>query len=530
MSGLTRLFQIGFAVSGYLLWWLLVRLHLWRPTMTPAERFSRALEGLGTAFVKLGQGLSLHRDLLPDDYIRALQNLQDHVVPFADAIAVQEIERALERPIAELFGEFERHPFAAASIAQVHRARLHDGRAVVVKVRRPQITAQIDRDMRLLRAVMRLMLLLLPWLRRYEPLALIDEIWTNLRKETDFRKEAHHIQCFADAFAGSPTIHIPRLIDALYAESVLVQEMSGGRRVDDPAVREHGAQLAQAFIEAYMQQVFVMGVFHGDPHPGNLFVMEDGKICFHDFGIVGALDPHTRRHLAAFLLAFVNQDAEWLLDASIDLGLLAGALDRDVFRQGLQSIMQDYAGLPLKEWSLAEAFLRVARLGRGRNVRIPHYLLVLMRTMALMEHTVRSLDPEFNLLQGLLSKAEAVLKSSASAGGDAGFDRLRFEAAAGAHDLPAQLGAWVHRLRANGLELRLQHHGTERFSEHLDRASNRIALALVTLGLYIAASLLMQHSIGPRLGEMPLLAAVGYALALWFTLRLARAIARSGRL
>ena len=176
MSGLRRLFQIGVAVGAYMLWWLLVRLHLWRPSVTPAQRLCRTIERLGTTFVKLGQGLSLHRDLLPDEYIRALQSLQDHVAPFPDDVARREVEQALGKPIPELFDEFEAHPLAAASIAQVHRARLHDGRRVVVKIRRPHIKAQINRDMRLLRGVLRALLALMPWLRRYEPLAIVDEI------------------------------------------------------------------------------------------------------------------------------------------------------------------------------------------------------------------------------------------------------------------------------------------------------------------------------------------------------------------
>ena len=530
MSGLRRLFQIGIAVCAYLLWWLLVRLHLWRPAVTPAQRLCRTVERLGTTFVKLGQGLSLHRDLLPDEHIRALQSLQDHVAPFPDEVARLEVEQALGKPIAELFAEFEAHPLAAASIAQVHQASLHDGRRVVVKIRRPRIKAQIDRDMRLLRSVLRALLALLPWLQRYEPLAIVDEIWANLRKETDFRREARNTERFADAFRGSATVHVPAVIDGLYTESVLIQELSGGRRVDDPAVRAQGPRLAQALVEAYLQQLFVMGVFHGDPHPGNLFIMDSGKICFHDFGIVGMLDPPTRRNLAAFLLAFVHQDSEWMLDAALDLGLLAGALDHAEFRQGLQEVIQDYAGLPLKDWSLAEAFVRVARLGRGRNIRIPHNLLVLMRMLYLMENAVRELDPDFNLLQSLLGKAEEVLNPSAGADLGAGLHRLRFEAATGARELPAELGAWIHRIRAKGVEMQIQHHGMEELEQHIARGSNRVALALVTLGLYIAASLLMQHSIGPRLGEMPALAAAGYALALWFTWRLARGISRAGKL
>lgn len=530
MSGLKRLFEIGFAITGYLVWWLLVRLRLWRTPVTPGQRLCRMLERLGTTFVKLGQGLSLHRDLLPDEYTEALQNLQDHVAPFPDEVARREVELALGKPVSELFAEFEPHPLAAASIAQVHRARLRDGRQVVVKIRRPQIKAQVDRDMHLLRFVLRIVLALVPALGRYDPLGLVDEIWGNLRKETDFRREARSTMRFVEAFRGSASVHVPAVIDGLYSESVMVQELSAGKRVDDPELGDTGPALAQAFVEAYLQQIFVLGMFHGDPHPGNLFITASGHICFHDFGIVGVLDPATRRNLAAFLLAFVDQDSGWLLDAALDLGLLAGPLERAVFRQGLQEIVADYATRPLSEWSLAEVFSRVAHLGRGRNIRIPHNLLTLMRMVYLMENAVRKLDSEFNLFESLLGKAEEVLDRSSGGMSRAGLRRLRFEAGAGLNELPGALGAWLHRVRAEGLELRLRHYGIGELEQHLDRSSNRIALALVTLGLYIAASLLMQHSIGPRLDGIPLFAAVGYALALWFTWQLARGIKRSGRL
>lgn len=530
MSGLKRLFEIGFAVSAYLVWWLMIRLHLWHSAITPAQRLRQIIERLGTTFVKLGQGLSLHRDFLPDEYIRALQSLQDQVVPFPGEIARREVENALGKSINEVFAEFEAQPMAAASIAQVHQARLHDGRRVIVKIRRPGIKEQTNRDMHLLRIVLRTLLFLFPRLRRYELIALVDEIWANLRREMDFRREARTTLRFAEAFRGSATVHVPSAIVGLYTESVLVQELSGGRRVDDPAVRANGPQLAQALVEAYLHQIFVMGLFHGDPHPGNLFIMDSGHICFHDFGIVGALDPSMRHNLAAFLLSFAYQDSEWMLDAALELGLLAGKLDRAEFRRELLGIIMDYADLPLKDWSLAEAFVRVAHIGRGRNIRIPHNLLVLMRMLYLLENAVRDLDPDFNMMQSVLDNAEEVLNSAAGSEAKIGLKRLKFEAMAGMRELPGEVGAWIHRIRLNGLEMQVQHRGLEELEQHMDRSSNRVALALVALGLYIAASLLMQHSIGPRLGEIPVFGIAGYTLALWFTWRLARGISRSGRL
>lgn len=517
----TRFIQIGIAIYGHLFWWALVRAGLWRSHRTPAQEFSHVLEKLGTPFVKLGQGLSIHTEFLPNDYVAALTGLQDHVAPFPGEQAVLEIERSFGRNLEDLFAQFDTPPLAAGSIAQVHTARLHDGQDVIVKVRRPGIKRRVEQDMRILAFLVRVVLLFAPRLQRLDPLELLEEVLRNLRKEMDFRQEARNIRRFTEIFRDSPTIFVPAAIEGMQTEWISVQQMSGGYRIDGAGLKESGPMLAQAFVDAYLKQFFSVGVFHGDPHPGNLFIMQDGRICFHDFGLVGFLDHNTRRNLAAFMQAFVLQDADWLLDSAMDLGILAGNLDRDVFLGELEQLTQDYAQLPLKEWSFAEALLRIARMGQGRNVRIPHNLLVLMRTAFLMESTVRTLAPDFNLLDGLLAKAPAFAEDAMSQDqNDSGLQRLKFEAAVAVRHIPDRLSSLVRKARAGTLGIRLNHHGLENLERQIERASRRVALSLVTLGLYIAASLLMQHSIGPRIFDFPLLAALGYGLALWLTFHL----------
>jgi ubiquinone biosynthesis protein len=532
--GLLRLLRIAFEVVRFEIGRVTGRLHSPRPQLRPPERLCLALVRLGTTFIKFGQALSLRRDILPDDYIAALQSLQDHIAPFPAFDALREIEQGLGRPIKELFAHLDRKPLAAASVAQVHAARLHDGREVIVKVRRAGIDKQIDGDMQALKMLSQIAMTLATRLKKYQPPRIIDEIWNNLRKEIDFRQEARNIRRFVTAFADWPTVHIPNVIDDLASETVIVQELSGGRRIDDPAVAPEGQRLAQNFVDAYLHQIFVLGVFHGDPHPGNLFITADGRICFHDFGLVGFLDRAARRKLAAFTNAFLRQDADWLLDSAIDLGIFAGEINRAEFRRGVAEIIADFATLPLKEWSLAEAFLRVTRLGQAQNALIPYDLVILMRALSEAEHVVRTLDPEFQLLETLQAKGPEVLRSAMEQEDWQGAaERLRHDTVAALQDLPAVIGSWTRRLseEGEGLGLSLRLHGLSGLEDRLDRSSNRLALALVTLGLYIAGSLLMQHSIGPRLfGDMPALAAFAYALALWFTFRLARAIARSGRL
>lgn len=498
------------------------------------RRLRETLESLGPTYVKFGQALSLRRDLLPEDYVVALRDLQDRAGAFDSQLVQGEVERAFGRKINELFAEFEAEPMAAASIAVVHRATLKDGRRVIVKVRRPNIRSRIDRDMRALRLTARLAETLVPRLQQHQPVRIVEEIWTNLRKEADFRQEARNIGYFVEAFKDWQDINIPRAVDGLVAENVLVQERSGGYRIDETAVRSDGARLAQLFVDAYLHQFFTVGLFHGDPHPGNIFVMEDGRLCFHDFGLVGFLDRRTRRNLAIFIQAFVRQDAAWVLDTAVDMGVLGGEIDRAEFVRAIEEILADFAALPINEWSLAEAFLRIVRLGNRPNFRVPHNLLVLMRATFLIEHALRTLDPEMNVLDTLVARGGKVVEDMVHEGlAPAAGLRLRTEAAVTAQDLPTLLASWLHEVTREGGHpaFTLKHEGLESLEEHLDRSSNRVALALVTLGLYIAASLLMQHSLGPRLfGEMPVLAALGYGLALWFTFRLARGIGRSGRL
>lgn len=504
-----RLFRINLALWGYLVWWSLVRLRLRRPRVSPPERLAQVLEGLGTTFVKLGQGLSLHRELLPDAYVQQLQRLQYQVQTFDPALARQEVERSFG-PLEQVFAGYESEPFAAGSIAQVHRALMLDGREVVVKVRRPGIRRMVEQDVRILRWFLRSMLWIVPGLKRVRPYELVDELARNLQREIDLRQEAVNNERFSEMFRDDPDVMVPAVIDGLYTEWAMVQEMMHGQRIDSPALAADGPRLAHVLVEAYLRQFFREGVFHGDPHPGNLFVSPQGRLCLHDFGLVGFLDRATRLNLVAFMLAFAQQDAEWLLEAFLDLGMLAGAIDRDELRHGLEGIIQDYARKPLRDWSFGEAFLRVTRIGSGQNIRVPHHLLVLMRAIFLMESTVRRLDPAFNLLEGLFARAGAVLRETEAAAPKPPVDRLKFEALLLARQAPQALARLAHELR--GLAWPGGLRGLLPPAPPRDlQVSRRLACAICAAGLFLASAWL-------RVGSTDvLLPAIGLAAGAWLT-------------
>jgi ubiquinone biosynthesis protein len=515
----SRLIQINLALWGHLIWWALVRLGLRKPAVPPEQRLARVLEQLGTTFVKLGQGLSLHRELLPDAYVSQLQRLQDHVEPFDALQARQEVERSFG-PVEQVFGTFASEPFAAGSIAQVHRAAMPDGRTVVVKIRRPGIRRMVEQDVRILRWFIRSLLWVLPSARRLHPFDIVDELARNLQKEIDFRQEAMNNERFGEIFRDAADITVPAVIDGLYSEWVMVQEMSHGRRIDQPEFAADGPRLAHVLVEAYLRQFFREGVFHGDPHPGNLFVLADGRICLHDFGLVGFLDRATRLNLVAFMLAFAQQDADWLLDAFLDLGMLSGKIDRRELRLGLEEVIQDYARKPLRDWSFGEAFLRVSRIGHGQNIRIPHHLLVLMRAIFLMESTVRKLDPGFNLLEGLFARAGAVMQEAEAAQPAVPVDRLKFESLLLARQAPRSLGRLAHEVRE--IAQRWQFPAGRSGPSAREDGSRRVAAAIAAASLYLTSACLLVQGGGMRMLGMPVLPTGAVLAALWLTWRAVR--------
>jgi ubiquinone biosynthesis protein len=524
---LPRSLQIAGAMFGYAWCWL--RLRRRAPERLP-EQLRQRLESLGTTFIKLGQGLSLRRDLLPAPYLEALERLQSKVPPFPSAQSKAAIEAAFGKPVEALFAQFDSEPFAAASVAQVHRARMADGRQVVVKVRRPGIVRQIETDLKLLRRILRLALLLFPALRAHQPLALVDELAEFLRLEVDLSHEAANMRRLAHVFKALPKVTMPAVIDPLAHPEVIVQGFSSGQSLQAAYGTERAPKLAGVVLDAYLHQLFAEGVFHADPHPGNLYEMADGRICFHDFGSIGYLDPESREQLAQLIEFIVVKDAAGVLDASMALGFIRAGAERRGYQRAISEVLERMASLPLADWSVAEAIWQIARIGSGTNFRLPRHLLVLLRTLFLAENTLRALDPTLDLVSALRerrNKIQTLIDTQSS------HRPWAERVARSAQQLPALVADALRQLRIDDGRptLGIHHQGLEALEYSLARTGNRLALALVVLGLYIAGSILMLHGGGPQIAEhVPWMAAVAYALALLLSLRLVLAISRSGYL
>jgi ubiquinone biosynthesis protein len=484
------------------------------------QRTRRRLERLGPTFVKLGQALSERHDLLPDRWTASLAQLQSGVAPFDGARAANLIEQALGCAISDLFAEFDPEPMAAGSVAQVHTACLKDGREVIVKVLRPRVSERIARDMRILLALAKMAQPLSRSLRRHRIIELARELARSLRRETDLHQEARNIRLFERAFADSDTIFIPGVVDDFSSGRVITQMRSGGEPVDSPGMGDRADEVIETLIDFYLQQFFVIGTFHADPHPGNLFVMPDGRLCVHDFGSIGRLDAGTRESLLGFVGAFVHADPEWLADAAVDIGLVSSLVDRRALCRAIDAIMADLKGSQIADWSLAGTMIEISRRSADKAARLPPHLAGLVRTVFTIEGTLRKLDPSIDLLTLVRSSGGRFL-GEGTAPREEGFagGRLEWELARLGRSAPALAANWLSRLSLASVA------GEEDADRSPSRAQTssmgtgrNISLGLVAGGLYVAAAILTNGQHGPRIiGEVPLLPAIGFAMAVLLT-------------
>ena len=505
-------------------------------TLSEAERLRLALEELGPTFVKFGQLLSVRQDLFPDDITRELQKLQDAVAPFPSRQAHEIIELELGRPVSELFAAFDDVPLAAASIAQVHTATLPDGTAAIVKVQRPGIDQLIHADLEILFACARLLHRHVPESQRYDPLGLVEEFADTIIKELDFRLEGHNAERFSANFHDDPAVYVPQIFWELSAKRVLTQERSTGHRAAagypaDPGERR---RLADTLARLFLAQLFEHGYFHGDPHPGNIFIMHDGRLCFHDFGIVGRLSPRDQENLRQLVLAVVTRDAEAMAELYFDMGVAAASVDRDAFVRDLSKALEQYYAVSARAYSFGEILRQFVRIGQRHQIRMPREWLLVVKAFMVIESQASALDPEFSMIEALQRYTPRMLGShllpelSTTSGLIKGYGALNaLRLIAG---LPRLLAKGLRQLENGRTILRVRHERLEDLEQQLNRASNRLSFSLIIAAIVIASSIVMSAHAGPHLEGIPLLGLIGYALAAFLGLWWAISILRSGKL
>ena len=492
----------------------------WREEAAPLaapERLRLALEELGPTFIKLGQVLSTRPDLVPPAYIAELTKLQDAVPPEPWAPIHERIERELGKTTAELFATIDQNPIAAASLAQVHAAILHDGTEVVVKVQRPGIEETIEVDLEILQDAAELLDGRVSLARLYDLPEIARGFAATLRTELDFFREGHNTDRFRENFAEEPYLYVPEIHWDLTTRRVLVMERIRGIKIDDVEALDNAGydrqRVAAHAARMVVKEVLEDGFFHADPHPGNFFVMPGELIGAMDFGMVGRIGRRLRADLTCLYVAVVRMDEQAIVDHLIRMRAIVEDVDRRALESDLSILMDRYYGLPLKAVRARQVMQDVRPIAFRHHMRLPSQLWLLGKTMAMIEGVGLKLDPEFDFF----AFSRPYLR------------RFLLEMVV-PRDLGTRLiqsgGDWSHLLTVlprigshllaqaerGELGLSLEHRGLGRALDRLDRTANRISVSVLLAALIVGLALVIPaFDLAEEVGLATVLVIAGFA-------------------
>lgn len=507
-----------------------------------AQRLRMLLEELGPTFVKFGQLLSTRPDLLPRDILAELSRLQDRVPSFPYDNVCQIITKELGKPLEELFAEFAQEPLAAASIGQVHRAQLHNGAAVVVKVQRPQIIEQMNMDLEILLDIARIADKKTTWGQMYHLADIALELQRSVAEELDYLNEAENADQIRRNFRHRDDVIIPKIYWQQTTSAVLTMEFVQGVKLSTPDVlRKAGhepAKIVNRLVDLMYTQIFDHGWFHADPHPGNLAVAADGRLIFMDFGIVGRLKGERKRQFVLFLLGIVTKNPRQLVRSLQDMGVLSHRVDRHALRHDAERLLDKYLDAELRKINLGKAVAEIFSLTYQYHIRIPAEFTLLGKTIMTLEGVIEDLDEDLKLIELLQPYAGRLARDRFS------YDALKnvaaehfFETTDFLISLPRRLNDLIDRLDTEGLPFQLNYPDLDKSFLHLDRLANRLTFSIVLLSFSIimAALIIGAGFITAVAGETALLwrlpiMEIGFVFAAAMAIWLLVAIFRSGKL
>lgn len=508
--------------------------------MTPSARgqhLREVLEELGPTFVKFGQLLSMRPDIVPHDLIVELRPLQDDVRPFPFEQAERVIEEELGNSIERLFLDFDPMPVAAASIGQVHRATLPNGRPVAVKVQRPDAARQIEADLVLLYQAAKLVKERVRALDFIDARGLVDEFARQIRQELDYRLEGRNAQTFHRNFAGDPHVHVPKVYWTYSRARVLTLEWLDGTQLADAdtlgLTLEERRDLAYLVAETWMTMIFRHGFFHADPHPANILVLEEaGTIGLVDFGSAGKLSDDDMTKLTRLFIDAAAENVDMLPKRLADLGVRYPREREEEFLAELREIYYRYYGASLAEIDPIQVIKEAFQLIYSMNLHLPTRYLLLDRTIATLGSVGIELYPDFNVFEVARPYARGLMLERFTP--DRIARRARRDAFQYAHILreaPQQIHEILEELRDGRMEVGFVHKGLDEFLADLQRVFNRLVIALVVTGGLIGSSLIgIFAKAGPHLLGVNVISIVGFALSAVLGVWLLWGVVRSGRL
>lgn len=496
--------------------------------LTFPQRIRLALSDLGPTFIKIGQILSTRPDVVGNAIADELKELQANVPPDPPEVVRRTLEAELKMPVCEAFFEFDETPLASASIAQVHRATLHSGEQVVVKVQHQGIRDVMRADLEIVAGIAALLEQHVPESRQYRPKSLVVEFDRSLKRELDFGRELHSIVEFGELFARDDGVRIPKAYRKLSTSRVLTMEYLEGPRVSqldprDPAI--DAQYLAKKGTDIFLKMIFDHGFYHSDPHPGNIVVLRDNVVGLLDFGSTARIDDTLRGQIGEMLLCIAMGDSERLTSLIMRVGNVPLGTDRSTLHLDVADFVANYGNQPLAEFDLSGALTEMTEIIFRYGITLPARVGMLLKVLITLEGTARLLSPRFSLLEVMKPYRLKLLKARLSPKkrlaklwhllGDVEYLLEAF---------PQRIGALFAQIESGKFDIHLDHRG-------LEPSVNRLVIGLISSSLFLSSSILMAQRVPPLwMQHISVWGIVGIAIAALLTIRIVMAIQKSGQL
>jgi len=499
------------------------------------ERFRLALEELGPTFIKLGQILSNRHDLLPAPMIRELEKLQDDVAPEADMDVERTLRERLNIDVEKEFESVNPQPEASASIAQVHKARLKNGDRVVLKIQRTGIREIVASDIEIIRQIIRIVQKRMPELAIYKPLDLLASFERSINLEMNFKAEANNIQRFRANFRDDNRIYVPAVYHQFSNECILCMEEVVGTKISDVEELKRREldidKIVETGVDVYFQQIFKYGYFHADPHPGNLVVMNDERICFLDFGMMGTLLPKDRDTIGNAVVNFIRKDVRRLTFNIEDLTGQTAIDEKKSMQYDLYDMMHEISSLSIKDINMQMLYEKIHNFIYNHRISIPADMFLLMRTLVVLEGMGLKLKPDFNLIEALKPYAKKLVVNKYN---PRNLAESLWDSLLDVNDLmkgaPEDTKKILQNLKEGKLKIAFVHQGLEGFYNSLDRDANKLSLAIITAALIVGSSLVVVSRIPPLVFNVPLIGMIGFFTSFVLGILVIISIIRQNRL